>query len=50
LLVGLRRDYQAMVSAGMFVKTPPTFEVVMQRVRDLESRINDDFTRRPGTD
>jgi hypothetical protein len=50
LLDGLRRDYRAMVSAGMFAAPPPAFEVLLERIGDLEARINAEFTRRPGTD
>ncbi len=40
LLNGLRRDYRAMVSAGMFAAPPPAFELVLEQVGDLEARIN----------
>jgi hypothetical protein len=50
LLKGLQRDYREMISAGMFASTPLTFEELLDCIRGLESRINAEFTRRPGTD
>jgi len=47
---GLRRDYEKMIRAGMFSETPPTFDALLQRIQNLEARINAEFTRRPGTD
>lgn len=40
MLQGLRRDYEAMITAGMFSATPPAFNAVIGRLRALESEIN----------
>jgi len=45
LLVGLSRDYAAMVSAGMFAIAPPPFEVLVDHLRKLEVRINEAMAR-----
>lgn len=36
----LRRDYEAMIDAGMFLGDPPPFEEVLTRLGELERRIN----------
>ncbi len=36
----LRKDFAAMLDAGMFSATPPTFEMLLDRLRDLEAVIN----------
>lgn len=40
LLAGLQRDYEQMITAGMFSLSPPTFDEVIARLHRLESRIN----------
>jgi hypothetical protein len=37
-VVELKKDYQAM--QDMFLAQPPSFENILQTVRDLENRIN----------
>jgi hypothetical protein len=36
----LKEDYVQMIDSGMFREEPPTFESIMERMRDLEFRIN----------
>jgi hypothetical protein len=36
----LSRDYEAMVNAGMFTVTPPTFEEIVERLHRLQEEIN----------
>lgn len=39
-LTALRDDFQRMVSAGMFMGEPPTFDTIISRLRTLETEIN----------
>ena len=36
----LKEDYGQMINSGMFREDPPSFEDIMERMRELESRIN----------
>ena len=36
----LKEDYGQMIKSGMFREEPPSFENIMERMRELESRIN----------
>lgn len=40
LLTSLRDDFQSMISAGMFIGVPPVFDAIVDRLRLLESAIN----------
>jgi hypothetical protein len=40
LLAGLQRDYDQMITSGMFSLAPPTFDEVIAKLHRLESRIN----------
>ena len=40
-LATLRDDFQRMIGAGMFIGEPPTFDVIVDRLRALEMAIND---------
>ncbi len=39
-LAALRNDFQRMIGAGMFIGEPPTFDVIVDRLRALETTIN----------
>jgi hypothetical protein len=39
-LKGLRGDYEKMVGAGMMYSTPPSFDEVVESIRNLENRVN----------
>lgn len=39
-LAVLRDDYQRMISAGMFIGEPPAFDAIVDRLRALETTIN----------
>lgn len=39
-LAALRDDFQRMIGAGMFIGEPPTFDVIVDRLRALEMAIN----------
>jgi len=39
-LTALRDDFQRMVGAGMFIGEPPTFDAIIDRLRTLETAIN----------
>lgn len=39
-LAALRDDYQRMIGAGMFIGEPPAFDAVIDRLRALETTIN----------
>ena len=40
VLVALAEDFQRMISAGMFVGDPPSFHLIIERLRLLEFEIN----------
>ena len=40
VLAALRDDFQRMISAGMFIGEPPAFDVIIDRLRSLETDIN----------
>ena len=40
VLAALNDDFQRMVSAGMFICDPPTFDTIVDRLRALEAAIN----------
>ena len=40
VLTALRDDFQRMISAGMFIGQPPAFDVIIDRLRSLETDIN----------
>ena len=40
LLDVLRRDYSAMIEAGMFYKAPPSFKEILERLKRLQASIN----------
>lgn len=40
MLVALRDDFHRMISAGMFIDAPPTFEAIVDSLRELETIIN----------
>lgn len=39
-LTALRDDFQRMVGAGMFIGEPPAFDAIIDRLRTLETAIN----------
>ena len=39
-LAALRDDFQRMIGAGMFIGEPPTFDAIVDRLRALETTIN----------
>jgi hypothetical protein len=39
-LKGLRGDYEKMVGAGMMYSTPPSFDEIVEWIRNLENRVN----------
>jgi hypothetical protein len=39
-LAALRDDFQRMIGAGMFIGEPPAFDAIVDRLRDLETTIN----------
>lgn len=39
-LAALRDDFQRMIGAGMFIGDPPDFDTIINRLRDLESSVN----------
>ncbi len=39
-LAALRDDFQRMISAGMFIGEPPAFDAIVDRLRALETAIN----------
>ena len=39
-LKGLRGDYEKMVGAGMMYSTPPSFDEIVESIRNLENRVN----------
>lgn len=39
-LAALRDDFHRMIGAGMFIGEPPTFDVIVDRLRELETTIN----------
>ncbi|KXW56431.1 nucleotidyl transferase AbiEii/AbiGii toxin family protein [Ferrovum sp. PN-J185] len=41
ILVALRYDFQRMIDAGMFIGTWPIFDTIIDRLRILETRINE---------
>ena len=41
VLAALRDDFQRMIGAGMFIGEPPTFDVIVDRLRSLEAAINE---------
>lgn len=41
VLAALRDDFQRMISAGMFIGEPPTFDAIVDRLRSLEAAINE---------
>jgi hypothetical protein len=40
LLAGLGKDFEAMVTSGMFDQTPPSFAEIIETLKGLEKRIN----------
>jgi hypothetical protein len=46
MLQGLRRDYEAMIDAGMFSATPPAFNEILDRLHALASEINQSIPTR----
>ncbi|WP_312682654.1 nucleotidyl transferase AbiEii/AbiGii toxin family protein [Stenotrophomonas chelatiphaga] len=40
ILAALRDDYQAMLAAGMFIASPPTFDEVLADIHDEQNKIN----------
>jgi len=46
----LADDYEKMRRSGMFREDPPSFDEVMNRMKNLESRINQGGWSNPGTD
>ena len=40
MLIALRDDFHRMISAGMFIGEPPTFETIVDSLRELETIIN----------
>lgn len=45
VLAALRDDFQSMISAGMFIGEPPTFDAIVDRLRALETTINERLDR-----
>ena len=39
-LKSLREDYEKMVGAGMMYSTPPSFDEIVELIRNLENRVN----------
>lgn len=39
-LAALRDDFQGMIGAGMFIGEPPAFDAIVDRLRALETTIN----------
>ena len=39
-LAALRDDFQRMIGAGMFIGEPPVFDAIVDRLRALETTIN----------
>lgn len=42
----LKKDYEAMKSAGMFYKAPPSFADILERLRALEATVNGSWRQR----
>ena len=41
MLAALRNDFDRMIGAGMFIGEPPTFDTIVDRLRALETTINE---------
>jgi len=45
VLAALRDDFHRMIGAGMFIGEPPTFDAIVDRLRELEAMINKSCSR-----